>query len=492
MKKNNINLLQIIPGLLVMTILMMMIVMQACKKDPFSYQEQNRQTLAYDMLKKDTSLSIAVEALEKAGIAPTLNTYGPFTFFAPDNNAFRKFFVSKGKAGLNDFTAEELKTLMIYHIMQARLKSADFVQGPQPQSVGAGDFISLDISKGFKFNTVANSVAKIYLTDTEYSNGLVHKMDAVLNPPTLTIGEFLDQNKDKYSVMIAGLKRANLWDTLTNLTDNMGNRIRLTLFAESNEVLQEAGITTFDNMPPDQLDTLLRYHIIPGAGFSGSYTRKNEANATIGLVERWDSTIVTLNRQQYIYFDLAADKLINSIANFSASDVIMRNGTLHVLDKHIEFNTTVKRTQIYHWFRTATSFAYGIPGISSSQAPAVNGSGNWRTFAEAGREFVFCNPDGVNDSMVTIVKNVRMGKYRITVSYKAGGRGTCQLVNNEDPIGGPTNLGQSVGTINGGLYNQKLLLGVYDFRSTGDKRLKFIWTALPGVAFDNLVLTPEY
>lgn len=492
MKKNNIRLLNFTLGTLVMAILLVMVGTQGCKKDAFSYQEQVRQQLAYDMLKQDTSLKLAVEALEKAGIAPTLNTYGPFTFFAPDNNACRKYFISKGKTGLADFTAEELRTLMIYHIMQARLKSSDFIQGPQPQPVGAGDFISLDISRGYKFNTIANSVAKIYQTDIEYSNGLVHKMDAVLNPPTLTIGEFLDLNQDRYSIMIAGLKRANLWDTLTNLTDNMGNRIRLTLFAEPNDVLQAAGITTFDNMPLDQLDTLLRYHIIAGAGFSSSYTHKTDANATIGLVERWDSTIVTLNRQQYLYFDLAADKLINNVANFSASDVIMRNGTLHVVDKHLAFHSGVKRTQIYHWFRTATNFAYGIPGISPTQAPAVNGSGNWRTFAEAGREFVFCNPDGINDSMVTIVRNVRMGKYRIEASYKAGGRGTCQLMNNDDLIGAPANLGQSLGTINGGLYNQKLVLGIHTFSTSSDKRIKFVWTALPGVAFDNIVLTPEY
>jgi hypothetical protein len=170
----------------------------------------------------------------------------------------------------------------------------------------------------------------------------------------------------------------------------------------------------------------------------------------------------------------------------------MRNGTLQVVDKHIEFNPNLKRTQIYHWFRSATSFAYGLPGISSSQAPAINGSGRWRTFAENGREFLFCDPDAANDSMVTIVKNVRKGKYRIEVSYKAGGRGTCQLMYDSDPIGVPTFLGLSQGTVNGGLYNQKRVIGIYDFRTTGDKRLNFVWTATPGVAFDNLVLTPEY
>ena len=489
MKKNNINLVKPGFGILVTVILVMLAGTQGCKKDPFSYQEQVRQVLLYDMMKEDTSLSIAVQALEKAKIAPTLNAYGPFTFFVPDNNAFRKFFAGKGKSGLNDFTEAELRTMMTYHILPAKLKSTEFIQGPQPIATGGGDFISLDISKGFRSNTVINSIATVYQTDIEYSNALVHKIDAVLNPPTFSIGQFLEQNKDKYSIMIAGLKRASLWDTLYNLADNAGNRIRITLFAESDDILKAAGIQSFDNMPLNKLDTLMRYHIIAGANFSSSYTKRTEAKPIINLIERWDSTILTLNNQQYLYFDLAADKLINNVANFAASDVIMRNGTLHVLDKHLEFHAGVKRTQIYHWARTAVNFAYGIPGISSSQQPIVNGSGNWRTFAENNHEFVFYNPDGVNDSLVTVVRNVRMGKYRIETSYKSGSRGDYQLMYEDDLIGPPTFLGLKVGPTD---YDQKLVIGEYNFKTSGDKRLKFVCTRVAGLALDNLVLTPMY
>jgi uncharacterized surface protein with fasciclin (FAS1) repeats len=492
MRKLNISFVKFGLKILATAIFLLAIVTQGCKKNAFSYQEPVRQVLAYDMMKEDTSLSIWVQALDKANMSPTLNTYGPFTIFAPDNNAFRKYFAGKGKTGLDNFTAEELYTLLVYHILPTRLKSGEFTQGPQPVATGMGDFISLDISRGYKENTIVNSIARLYRTDIEYSNAILHKMDAVLTPPTLSIGQFLEQNKDRYSIMIAGLKRAKLWDTLTTLTDGGGNRIRLTLFAEPDDVLKAAGIQDFDNMPFDQLDTLMRYHMIAGANFSASYTHKTDANVTIGLGERWDSTIVTLNKRQWIYFDLAADKLINGIANFAASDVIMRNGTLQVLDKHIAWNQGIKRTQIYHWFRMATNWAYGLPNIGSSQAPAINGSGRWRTFGENGREFLFFDPDGINDSCVTIVKNIRVGKYRINVSYKAGGRGTYQLKCGEDPIGGPTALGQSIGTVNAGLYNQKLSLGVYEFKTTGDQRLNFVTTVLPGVAFDNLVLTPEY
>src|SRR5206468_3017268 len=120
-------------------------------------------------------------------------------------------------------------------------------------------------------------IARVYETDIEYSNALVHKIDAVLNPPTLTIGEFLKQNKSVYSIMIGGLDRVGLMDTLTALTDKLGQRIRLTLFAETNEVLQAAGIQNFDNMPKAELYDLMRYHIIPGGNFSASYSQLRPA-----------------------------------------------------------------------------------------------------------------------------------------------------------------------------------------------------------------------
>jgi uncharacterized surface protein with fasciclin (FAS1) repeats len=502
MKKSKINFINISFGItLVIGLSVTIACIQSCKKDPFSYQEQNRSVLAYDMLKEDTSISIAIAALDKSKLSPTLNTYGPFTFFVPDNNAFRKFFASKGKTSLNDFTDDEIRTIMVYHILTARLRSSEFRQGPQTTApTGAGDVISLDISKGYKYNTVANSVANVYETDIAFSNALVHKMDAVLNPPTQSIGQFLEQNSNKYSVMIAGLKRANLWDTINNLTDAAGTRIRITLLAESNETLQAAGITSFASMPLDQLDTLMRYHMMAGSSFSADYTRKSDPNPRAGLnFERWDSTILSLNGQQYLYFDLAAEKLINGVANFAASDVIMRNGVLQVLDKHIEFNSGIKRTPIFWYFagNPNSHFAYGLPGISTTQPPAIRGSGRWRTFgpeATPARDFMFFDPDNVNDSMITIVPGVRMGKYSIYIAYKAGGRGDYHLKYAEDFIGVPTNMGLSVanGTNGTGTYDQRVVLGTYDFRTSSSKRLNFVCTRIGGFAPDFIVLNPVY
>ncbi len=469
--------------------------MTGCKRDNFSYQEQNRQVLAFDMLQQDTSLSIAVEALERTKMSATLNTYGPFTFFIPDNNAFRKFFASRGKTSLAEIPNDELKTILVYHILPTRLKSAEFIQGPQATPTGRGDFVTLDISKGFKYNTIANGIAKVYETDIEYSNALVHKIDGVLNPPTLTIGEFLKQNKDVYSIMIAGFEKVGLMDTLTRLTDWQGNRIRLTLFAETNDVLKAAGIQDLTSMPTEELNDLMRYHIIPGANFSASYTQFRPALKALNVQERWDSTLLCVNNNDYVYFNLAADKLINDMASFAATDIIMRNGVIHNVDKHIAFDPGIRRTQIYHVFWKNTAYAYGIPGFSSTQAPQLLSAGRWRYYLESnmggtGRNeyFLFMDPDGINDSLVAVVKNVRRGKYKLEVSYKNGfgQRGDYQLKCGEDPIGGIVNYNL------GAVFEQKVVIGEYDFKTSGDKRLNFICTRVGGINLEALVLTPVY
>jgi uncharacterized surface protein with fasciclin (FAS1) repeats len=492
MKTNTMNPIRLRFGTGWVSILILACVI-SCKKDPFSYQEQTRQVLALDMLQQDTSLSIAVQALEKAKMAPTLNTYGPFTFFIPDNKAFRNYFVIKGKTGLNDFSEEDLRTMLIYHILPTRLKSAEFIQGPQATPTGRGDFVTLDISQGYKDNTIANGIAKVYKTDIEYSNALVHKIDAVLNPPTLTIGEFLLQNQDKYSIMTAGLQRAGLMDTLTRLTDFRGDRIRLTLFAETNDVLKAAGIQNFDHLTTPALDSLMRYHIIPGANFSASYSVFRTGVPGLNVKERWDSTIMTINGQHWVYFNLAGNKLINETADFAASDVIMRNGVVHNLTAHIYFHPGVKRTQIYHKLWNSAVFCYGIPGFSPTSPPvALTSSGNWRYYTEGqsitnhprGENFLFMNPDGVNDSLVTVVRNIRKGKYRIEMNYKSGGRGDYQMKHEDDLIGVPTNYGIAP------LYEQKVIIGTYEFKSSGDKRINFVCTRVGGINLEAMVLTP--
>jgi uncharacterized surface protein with fasciclin (FAS1) repeats len=472
-------------------LIILMGVAAGCQREGFSFQEKNRMFQMMDMLRADTSLSITVEALDKAQLSGTLNTYGPFTLFAPDNKAFRSYIKNVGKTSIADFTNEEITTLMIYHILGARLRSADFIPGPQSFSTGRGDYIALDISKGTKTEALANGKARLYETDIEYSNGIVHKMDAVLDPPVLTIGAFLQQNP-QYSILKAGLQRAELMDTLVALTNPQGERIKLTLFAETNEVLEAAGITTFDNMPLDELKDLMRYHIMPGGSFTAQYAGLTAAVPAIGVIERWDNTLSTLSPDSHIYYDMAGQKPINTTIGFRGSDILMKNGVLHNLDKHMAFSSAVPRTQITHVFSETLNYGYGLAGISPTAQPIVStGAGRFRYFAEtshprSGAMVLYFEADSKDDSLVSIVRNVRKGKYKIAINYKNGNRGDLQLMFEQDKIGPVKNYGA------GTLFYQNMELGTYEFTTSGDKRFKWVsqQSKLAAVVMDVMVLTP--
>ena len=494
--KNNRKLSFLHNGLLSkLTIATLVLVLFSCsKKRDFSYQVGERKLLMFEELKKDTTFSILNEALEKTNLAGVLSSYGPYTLFAPDNNAFRKYFKLKGKTALSDFPDTILTNIVKYHIMPTRLKAPDFIQGPQVVPSSSGDNINIDVSLGFKNTAVANATSKIYETDIEYYNGLLHKVDGVLDPPTLTIGQFLLANQDVYSIITSGLQAAGLMDTLKSLTNNRGERIRLTLFAETDAVLKAAGVNNYNGYSQDSLVRYMRNHIIPGVGPRSSYTHQTVAIPQVKQVARWDSTILTLDRQDWIYFDLAAEHLIDGTTDFLASDLSMRNGLLHNINKPLTFNASKKRHQIFHSFWSSTNYCYGIPGFRDGIDPPVsnNSAGVWRWYFDGNggngyqvTNLTYCQPDGDGDSMVTVIRGVRKGKYKFEASGKNGNRSTCQINYQSDSI---TTYNFSFPGL--ATYRQNVLLGTYDFKTSGDKRLNFIFKTYPGLNIECLMLTP--
>jgi hypothetical protein len=96
------------------------------------------------------------------------------------------------------------------------------------------------------------------------------------------------------------------------------------------------------------------------------------------------------------------------------------------------------------------------------------------------------NPDGINDSLVTVVRNVRKGKYRIEINHKnASSRGVFKVMCGADSIG-MADLRAAPA------FQQKLVIGTYNFQSGGDKRINFVCKTVGGINAACLVLTPVY
>ena len=126
--------------------------------------------------KDHTTLVAAVKA---AGLVETLQSSGPFTVFAPTNEAFNKL----PKGTLDDLMKPEKKTdlqnILQYHVTTSSLK-ADFFKDGQTIGMVNGDNITINVKDG---KIILNNSATI-VASVPASNGMVHVIDGVLLPPT--------------------------------------------------------------------------------------------------------------------------------------------------------------------------------------------------------------------------------------------------------------------------------------------------------------------
>jgi uncharacterized surface protein with fasciclin (FAS1) repeats len=120
------------------------------------------------------SFNTLVEAVKAAGLVDTLKGDGPFTVFAPTDEAFGKI----AKADLDALLAdkEKLTAVLTYHVVPGKVMAADVVKLDSAKTV-QGDTISLDTSDGVKVDN-----AKVVKTDVMASNGVIHVIDTVIMP----------------------------------------------------------------------------------------------------------------------------------------------------------------------------------------------------------------------------------------------------------------------------------------------------------------------
>lgn len=144
-------------------------------------EKQMQTTLTKDIV--DTaqsagSFNTLVTALKEAGLVETLKGAGPFTVFAPSDEAFKKVPQSDLEALLKDKT--KLTKVLTYHVVPGSLKAEDVIKHSSAKSVEGADIAIRVGSDG-----VTVSGAKVVKTDILCSNGVVHVIDTVIFPPAL-------------------------------------------------------------------------------------------------------------------------------------------------------------------------------------------------------------------------------------------------------------------------------------------------------------------
>jgi uncharacterized surface protein with fasciclin (FAS1) repeats len=123
------------------------------------------------------SFKTLTAALQAAGLADTLKGAGPFTVFAPTDDAFNKLPAGTVESLLKPENKEKLKAILLYHVVSGDVGSAQVVKLTSAKTLDGKDVAISTSGGGVMINN-----AKVVKADVPASNGVIHVIDTVLIP----------------------------------------------------------------------------------------------------------------------------------------------------------------------------------------------------------------------------------------------------------------------------------------------------------------------
>jgi uncharacterized surface protein with fasciclin (FAS1) repeats len=278
-----------------------------------------------DIAIENPDFNILVAAVSEAGLVDALKSEGPFTVFAPTDQAFADLLAALEISAEDLLGHPDLAKVLLYHVVSGKVMSTDLSDGMMPATLN-GNTIDIGVGGGVTINQ-ANVVA----ADIEGSNGVIHVIDSVIIPPDFKLepdemmeeeAEMMEEKPDivdialsdpSFSMLVMLLQEAELVAALQG--DGP-----FTVFAPTNDAFVELvtalGITPEELMAQPGLADVLLYHVISGKVMS--------TDLSDGLAAG------TLNGDT-IDFDLSSGVKADQ-ANVIAADIEAANGVVHVID----------------------------------------------------------------------------------------------------------------------------------------------------------------
>jgi len=129
----------------------------------------------------DGRFTTLVAAVTAAGLVDTLKGEGPFTVFAPTDDAFAKLPAGTVENLLKQENLEALTNILLYHVVPGNVMAADVVQldGQMVDTAQEGQQVMITVKDG---KVYLNDTVQVIITDIETSNGVIHVIDTVLLP----------------------------------------------------------------------------------------------------------------------------------------------------------------------------------------------------------------------------------------------------------------------------------------------------------------------
>ena len=132
------------------------------------------------------SFNTLVAAVTAAGLVETLSSPGPFTVFAPTDDAFAALPEGLVDCLLLPENIDGLTAILTYHVVSGMVMSTDLTDGPV--ATVQGEEVTVDLTDG----VVLNDGPTVIIADVPASNGVVHAIDGVLVPPSIDVAAFLE------------------------------------------------------------------------------------------------------------------------------------------------------------------------------------------------------------------------------------------------------------------------------------------------------------
>ena len=297
-----------------------------------------------DVVVATEALSILEAAVIKAGLAETLSSEGPFTVFAPTDDAFVALLDVLGDDynGLDDFDTEEemalLKDILLYHVIAAKVLAADLAPGAVGTALANNSVEIIASGDTFVIGDASGTDANITATDIMASNGVAHTIDKVLLPQSaidfvasLSLKSIVDTAiaNDDLSLLVDALIQAD-----AGLVATLNGEGPFTVFAPTNQAFVDLldllgddfnSLSDFDTEAEKALLVkVLTYHVVAGtAAFSTDLSNGQ-------TIETFQGENVGINIKDGTVHIVDATE---TNAAVTTADVKATNGVVHVINK---------------------------------------------------------------------------------------------------------------------------------------------------------------
>jgi uncharacterized surface protein with fasciclin (FAS1) repeats len=282
----------------------------------------------------DTRFSTLVAAVTKADLATILGGTGPYTVFAPTNDAFTALpadlpfnNATEINAITDQATITLLRDVLLYHVLGARVAAADIANGASNTTTAKSTPNTVYLTKNSN-GVFINGNAKVVAPDVAASNGIIHGIDQVLLPPSQNLAglvtAYASGSPAQFTVLLKALSRPAAGSLLAAANSANSN---LTVFAPTDAafaaLLSQLGLSSLDEVNDATLVAILQKHVVSSRVFSsdlssGDVTTLN-GPVTVGI----NGNNVTVR----------GPGNGSNNANVVIANILATNGVVHVIDR---------------------------------------------------------------------------------------------------------------------------------------------------------------